>query len=139
MNTNNIDQIRNLDTTKTRRIQMLLELGMTRKQVAEAMGVGYGFVQNVWSAKVLNQLVKNNFLLSERGPNGGFVLSRPAESINLLSVYESVEGSLDTPVCTMKCSLCEQSGCVFGGLSGKFQKEFREYLQRKMVSDLIKL
>lgn len=90
-------------------------------------------------AKVLNQLVKNNFLLSERGPNGGFVLSRPAESINLLSVYESVEGSLDTPVCTMKCSLCEQSGCVFGGLSGKFQKEFREYLERKMVSDLIKL
>ncbi|MDD2963145.1 MAG: Rrf2 family transcriptional regulator [Bacteroidales bacterium] len=90
-------------------------------------------------AKVLNQLVKNNFLLSERGPNGGFVLSRPAESINLLSVYESVEGSLDIPVCTMKCSLCEQSGCVFGGLSGKFQKEFREYLQRKMVSDLIKL
>lgn len=46
----NIQNILNRMTTKTNKIKMLLELGMTRKQVAEAMGVGYGFVQNVYAS-----------------------------------------------------------------------------------------
>lgn len=36
--------------TKTRRIEALLALGLTRTEVAAAMGVGYGFVQNVYAA-----------------------------------------------------------------------------------------
>jgi hypothetical protein len=32
-------------------MEMLFELGLTRKQVAELMGVGYGFVQNVYARK----------------------------------------------------------------------------------------
>lgn len=46
----NIQNILNQTTTKTNKIKMLLELGMTRKQVAEAIGVGYGFVQNVYAS-----------------------------------------------------------------------------------------
>lgn len=42
-------QILNSNTTKTNKIKQLLELGFTRKQVAELMGVGYGFVQNVYA------------------------------------------------------------------------------------------
>ncbi|WP_187261296.1 amidoligase family protein [Pontibacter beigongshangensis] len=44
-------EILNLNgTTKTYKMQQLLQLGFTRKQVAEMMGVGYGFVQNVYAA-----------------------------------------------------------------------------------------
>ncbi len=46
----NIQNILDRMTTKTNKIKMLLELGMTRKQVAEAMGIGYGFVQNVYAS-----------------------------------------------------------------------------------------
>ncbi|MBO6102073.1 MAG: amidoligase family protein [Opitutales bacterium] len=46
----NIQSILEQATTKTNKIKMLLRLGMTRKQVAEAMGVGYGFVQNVYAS-----------------------------------------------------------------------------------------
>lgn len=43
-------EILNLNgTTKTYKMQQLLQLGFTRKQVAELMGVGYGFVQNVYA------------------------------------------------------------------------------------------
>jgi len=45
----NIQNILEQTGTKTSKIKMLLQLGMTRKQVAEAMGVGYGFVQNVYA------------------------------------------------------------------------------------------
>lgn len=46
----NIQHILEQTGTKTAKIKMLLQLGMTRKQVAEAMGVGYGFVQNVYAS-----------------------------------------------------------------------------------------
>jgi len=37
------------NATKTAKIQALLALGKTRKEVAALMGVGYGFVQNVYA------------------------------------------------------------------------------------------
>lgn len=43
------EQILALETTKTEKIKFLLEIGLTRKQVAELMGIGYGFVQNVYA------------------------------------------------------------------------------------------
>ncbi|MCK9618513.1 MAG: Rrf2 family transcriptional regulator [Lentimicrobiaceae bacterium] len=43
-------------------------------------------------AKVMQQLVKNNFLESERGPKGGFILKKPANEILLLEIYELIEG-----------------------------------------------
>ena len=37
-------QIIVLNATKTQKIQMLLELGLTRTEVAAALGINYGFV-----------------------------------------------------------------------------------------------
>lgn len=37
------------NTTKTEKIKQLLGLGLTRSEVAQIMGVGYGFVQNVYA------------------------------------------------------------------------------------------
>ena len=42
-------QILALNETKTERIRLLLATGLSRKEVAELMGVGYGFVQNVYA------------------------------------------------------------------------------------------
>lgn len=42
-------QIIELNATKTQKIQLLLELGLTRTQVAAALGINYGFVQNVYA------------------------------------------------------------------------------------------
>ena len=56
-------QILASNTTKTNKIKQLLQLGFTRKQVAELMGVGYGFVQNVYAKTHSNSTVfnQNNF------------------------------------------------------------------------------
>jgi hypothetical protein len=42
-------QILGLNTTKTEKIKLLLQLGKTRREVSDIMGVGYGFVQNVYA------------------------------------------------------------------------------------------
>ena len=46
-------------------------------------------------AKVLQRLVKYGFLDSNRGPKGGFVLKRDASKINLLQIYQLIEGEIE--------------------------------------------
>ncbi|WP_338761789.1 amidoligase family protein [Bernardetia sp. ABR2-2B] len=53
-------QILASQTTKTNKIKQLLELGFTRKKVAELMGVGYGFVQNVYAKTYPNKINSRN-------------------------------------------------------------------------------
>lgn len=55
----NVEQILALPTTKTEKIKLLLATGMTRKEVAELLGVGYGFVQNIY-AKIYGVSRTNN-------------------------------------------------------------------------------
>ena len=45
----NANEILQQQATKTAKIQMLLALGMSRKEVATLLGIGYGFVQNVYA------------------------------------------------------------------------------------------
>ena len=44
-------EILSTQNTKTWKIQQLLSLGLTRRQIADLMNVGYGFVQNVYAAQ----------------------------------------------------------------------------------------
>ena len=46
--------------------------------------------------KILQQMVRENVLISKRGPRGGFWLSRDASEITLLQVVEAIEGPVVT-------------------------------------------
>lgn len=61
-------EILNQTSTKTKKIQMLLGLGLTRTEVARMMGIGYGFVQNVYA--------KLNTTIQPRTPQFNFDFSR---------------------------------------------------------------
>lgn len=100
-------------------------------QIAEMTGFSRHHI-----SKVLQQLVKYNMLSSIRGPKGGFLLNRKAEDINLLEVYSVIEGVPQSHQCSIKCENCPFSQCIFGGLTEKFTKEFRQYLEQKKISDL---
>lgn len=45
-----------------------------------------------YAAKVMTQLVRANILHSDRGPRGGFRLTRPADDIPVLEIVEAVDG-----------------------------------------------
>ena len=53
------------------------------------------------------KLRKNNLVQSERGPLGGYVLTKPPEDIQLLSIINAV----DEKIQTVKCRKESKKGC----------------------------
>lgn len=68
-------------------------------------------------AKVMQRLAKENFVASNRGPSGGFVLKMKPEDITLLEIYESIEGKVHIQNCPGDKLNCPFGGCLLGDLS----------------------
>ncbi len=60
--------------------------GLTAGRIAEATQVPEDYL-----SKVLQQLVRGEVLVSQRGRHGGFQLARPAAEISMLAVVNAVE------------------------------------------------
>jgi Rrf2 family protein len=88
-------------------------------------------------AKVMQRLVKDNFVKSTRGPSGGFVLNKKAEEITLLDIYQSMEGPITTEGCPMDRPVCAFDKCLMGGIIHKLSMEFKEYLQSQTLADYL--
>lgn len=94
-----------------------------------------GFSKNHIS-KILQQLVKNNYLSSTRGPKGGFIMRKNSVEVTLMDIYKVIEGEIEETSCKSHCENCPFKSCIFGGLSQKFSKEFIEYLTHKKLIEL---
>jgi len=88
-------------------------------------------------SKVMQRLAKINLVDSIRGPNGGFYLKHPINTITLLDIYEAIEGRLEEGSCFGKAGQCPFKKCIFGGLIDKIRHEFRQYLASKTLKDLV--
>jgi Rrf2 family protein len=74
-------------------------------------------------SKVLQTLVKSGLLESRRGPRGGYVLTRPAEEVTLLEVYEAFEGPIRSDGCLFSKPVCDRVQCIFGDVVGRLRTE----------------
>ncbi|HEY3490118.1 MAG TPA: Rrf2 family transcriptional regulator [Candidatus Deferrimicrobiaceae bacterium] len=61
-------------------------------------------------AKILQAFVKQGIVRSFRGAKGGFTLARPAGSITLREIVESVEGPIVPNRCLTGRGACERDG-----------------------------
>jgi Rrf2 family protein len=86
--------------------------------------------------KVLQRLVKAGLVKSIRGPNGGFLLTRPADKITLLDVYESIEGKPDFNNCLLGTPVCRDKKCILGGLIGNVNNEVLNYFSKTNLAQL---
>jgi Rrf2 family protein len=73
----------------------------------------FGFSKDHF-AKVMQALSRAGLVASVRGPRGGTRLSRPADQISLLEVYEAVEGPTQTNRCLLGTHVCAGGRCAFG-------------------------
>jgi len=94
-----------------------------------------GFSKNHMS-KVLQILVKYGFIYSERGPKGGFRMKIDPEQINLLQIFELIEGQLEEMHCNHQRENCPFEECVYGGINYELTIRFKEYFANKKLSDI---
>jgi Rrf2 family protein len=101
------------------------------QEVADVTGFSKNHI-----AKILQQLVKNGYLLSTRGPKGGFLISDKAKNTSMMEIFTLIEGDMQENICKNSCERCPFKNCLFGGLEQKFSDEFRSYLMNKKISDI---
>ncbi|PIE84315.1 MAG: Rrf2 family transcriptional regulator [Bacteroidia bacterium] len=104
---------------------------LNAKQIAESTHSNRNHL-----AKVIRRLVKAGFISSERGPMGGFILSRPKEEITLLDIYEAIEGQLIPSTCGIERGECPFERCVFNHLQEELSATFKDYLSSTTVADI---
>lgn len=97
-------------------------------QISERLGASKHHV-----AKILQRLVKEDFLDSIRGPKGGFTLKKKASEITLYDIYKSIEGELLPEYCVFESKVCPFEKCVMGVSGNKFTTEFVNYLKNETL------
>jgi len=80
-------------------------------------------------AKVFQQIVKEGWVSSQRGPSGGFKLIVDPKDVTFLQIYELIEGEIDRSFCPFgKQESCSFKQCLLHGVTQKMTKEFISYL-----------
>lgn len=98
-------------------------------KIAEATGSSRHHV-----AKILQRLVKGNFLSSNRGPSGGFCLKKTPDEISLLQIYEAIDGPIIITECPMENTICPFDKCLIGNVVGKLTKEVMDFFEQQKLS-----
>ena len=104
---------------------------LSNRSMADCLGASGAHLSKVMRGLVLAGLVK-----SSRGPQGGFQLARPMETICMLEVFEAIEGHLETRKCLLLTPLCNEEHCIFGSMLPEVTKQIRDYLANTMLSDI---
>ena len=115
-----------------------LEFAMA-KTIAKETGVPAHFL-----AKLLQDLARDGFLKSSKGPGGGFRLAQAAEEISLLRIVEAVDGAGrydrcpaglercdDKALCGMHDAWMELRGRIIGYLGGTSFAQVNQSLVEK--------
>ena len=108
---------------------------MTRSSIAKSQGIPDSYLENILIA-----LKHGNIVTSIRGAGGGFILSRPPEEIDLLDVYEVLQGSITLLDCVDCPEVCDRSGnCVVRPVWLEMQEAQKAVLRSKSIKNLIEM
>lgn len=86
-------------------------------------------------AKVLQKLVKEGYLGSNRGPSGGFYLKVKPEDLSMLEIYECIEGKIIVAECPIDHQVCPFGKCVFDKLTHDMTRNFVDFLKSRTLAD----
>lgn len=115
------------------RLALDRERFMTAWGIAESEDIPLDFLQ-----KVLQRLVKNGFLISHRGAEGGFSLAKKPEEITVLDVVRTMQGAPAVNKCFLGRDRCPRADvCRFKGFWASLEKKIAESLDEITLRDLV--
>ncbi len=96
-------------------------------------------IPNHFLSKILQKLVKNNILISTKGPNGGFALKQSVKNIRLMEVVEIIDGHGIFDRCGIGLKECSDANpCPIHFDYKQVKEKIKQLLSDKTLSDLIK-
>ncbi|HJZ55999.1 MAG TPA: Rrf2 family transcriptional regulator [Gemmataceae bacterium] len=110
--------------------------GGTARAIAEKFGISRAFVANI-----LKELCHKGFVASHRGVKGGYALARPAHTISLAELLESLEDGFRLTMCNPAvhaeggtCTLTEV--CTVKGAITEVHRRLIEVLRGVSLAEL---
>lgn len=103
---------------------------ITLKEIAQTFNVSEHHL-----SKVLQRLVKADYLTSVKGPKGGFKIVQDKVNASFLDVYEVTEGKFCSKTCLFVSKTQDCSECIMGGLIKNINKEFIDYMSNHKLTD----
>ena len=87
--------------------------------------------------KILQQLTKHGYLMSERGPSGGFKMLKPASEITVLEIFELIDGNQDYSKCSRSGTECSFPVCVYGDVIQRANIMITDYFKSRTIADIV--
>tara|TARA_B110000438_G_scaffold212696_1_gene204843 strand:+ start:2474 stop:2914 length:441 start_codon:yes stop_codon:yes gene_type:complete len=104
-------------------------------EISLRQGISSDYLEQLFS-----KLKKNNLVHSARGPSGGYVLSKPADEIKLLSIISAV----DEKIKTVKCKKESKKGCngksikcITHNLWDELENHINEFFENNTLNDIL--
>ena len=102
--------------------------------VAAATGISLPTV-----SKLLKLLARAELVVSTRGANGGYRLSRPPQDISAADVIDALEGPVSITECSASDGDCEHEGvCSVGNAWQRINVAIRRALRDVTLNDLVR-
>jgi Rrf2 family protein len=104
------------------------------RRIAEQMSIPVAFLP-----QVMRDLVAAGLVESAAGRSGGYWLARPATSIAVLEIVESIEGDSRRTTCVLRGSPCGRDGhCDVHDVFFAAQSAMLDRLRRATLADLVR-
>ncbi len=94
-----------------------------------------GFSKNHLS-KVMQVLVKQGYLRSNRGPKGGFRLIKDASTIRLLDIYNIFEGNIEDSKYIAHSDKCPFKDDIYGDIIDEIRSFFIKSFGNRTIADV---
>jgi Rrf2 family protein len=108
------------------------------REIARQYGIPQALLMNV-----MKELSAADYLDSVRGARGGYCLARPADELCMLSILETLEGTVCLADCmteddTSDLSLCElREKCPIATPVHSLNEQMREFLRMMTLEDIL--
>ena len=112
-----------------------LEKPTNLTEISLRQGISLSFLEQLFL-----RLKKNNLVLSARGPNGGYVLSKSPEEIKLSSIIKAVDERIKTLGCKKESKKgCNGKSikCITHNLWDELETHINNFFEKNTLKDII--
>lgn len=86
-------------------------------------------------SKLLQRLAKAGYLISFKGPKGGFQIAPRKVGATFMEIYETIEGRQCPRTCLFASRRKKCKNCIMGGIIPRVNKELADYMKTHKLTD----